>query len=73
MNPKKLECSGVRFNEWKLSVIPNRVSIENSNTKFFIPMNRFKAFAEWYLTDQVTEYTGKDLLAAWGRDNEGEG
>ena len=50
---QKLNEQGLRFNEWSIVVQPNSVIIENTTTTMRIPMNRFKAFAEWYLEDQT--------------------
>jgi len=49
---KKLNDQGLTFNEWSILIKPTGVWISNPTTELRIPMNKFKSFAEWYLTDQ---------------------
>jgi len=48
----QLNESGIRFNDDELEVNPNIVILSLGHTTIRIPMQRFKQFAEWYLTDQ---------------------
>jgi len=50
---EKLNIQGLDFNEWSILVKPTGIWISNSTTDLRIPMNKFKYFAEWYLTDQI--------------------
>ena len=50
---ERLNEEGMGFNkEWYIKVHPLSVFISNRTTVLCIPMHRFTAFAEWYLTDQ---------------------
>jgi len=48
----KLEEQGISINEDSIFVQPNVVVLTMGHTIIEIPMNRFKLFAEWYLTEQ---------------------
>jgi hypothetical protein len=50
---KKLNEQGISFNEWSIEVDPPMVTISNTHTIFSVPARKFKAFAEWYIEDQV--------------------
>jgi len=52
---KKLNENGIAFNDESIVVIPNYVVLKMGHTQIQIGMNRFKQFAEWYLTDQRKE------------------
>ena len=48
-----LNENGIRYNDWSITVKPCSVFIENHPyVKLRIPMNMFKRFAEWYVSDQ---------------------
>lgn len=49
---KKLECSGIGFNDQSIVVQPNHVVLTMGHTTIIIGMKRFRQFAEWYLEDQ---------------------
>ena len=40
------------MNDNRLTVKPNVIVLELGSTTVKIPMNTFKVFAEWYLTEQ---------------------
>lgn len=49
---RKLNEQGISFNKQGISIEPNSVVLTMDHTTVKIPMQRFKAFAEWYLTEQ---------------------
>jgi len=52
-HPKKIVIAPKQwFNNQSITVIPCYVLLKIDHTEIKIPMNRFKAFAEWYLEDQ---------------------
>ena len=60
VDTKKLDVQGLCLNEWSILVKPTGVYISNSTTELRIPMNRFKQFTEWYLTDQAQQKDAAD-------------
>ena len=48
----KLPEQGLRFNDLSIVVRPNKVIIDHGPATLRIPMDKFRAFAEWYLEDQ---------------------
>ena len=52
----KLNEQGIGFNKNNIIVAPNSVVLTMEHTTIKIPMNLFKKFAEWYLTDQVIKH-----------------
>lgn len=48
----KLEEQGIGHNDESIELHPNYVLLKLGNTQIKISMNRFKMFAEWYLTYQ---------------------
>lgn len=49
---KNLRESGITYNDRSIMVEPTAVVLTVGSCKLKIPMNTFKAFAEWYLEDQ---------------------
>jgi hypothetical protein len=48
----KLNEQGIGHNDESIQVVPNSVILTLGNTTVRMSMNRFKQFAEWYLTEQ---------------------
>jgi uracil-DNA glycosylase len=48
----KLNEQGIGHNDESIQVVPNSVILTLGNTTIRMSMNRFKQFAEWYLTEQ---------------------
>jgi len=51
----KLNEQGIGYNDQSITVEPNVVVLKMGHTQIKIPMQRFKIFAEWYLTEQEIE------------------
>lgn len=49
---KKLNESGICFNDDWIEVIPSFIKLNMGHTQIRISMHRFKQFAQWYLQDQ---------------------
>ncbi len=47
-----LNEQGIGHNEDSITVEPNVVVIKMGHTSIRIPMQKFKLFAEWYLSEQ---------------------
>jgi hypothetical protein len=53
-----LNEQGIGFNDQSIMLHPNSVILTLGNTTVKIGMQRFKQFAEWFLTEQDVESTG---------------
>lgn len=47
-----LNEQGLSFNDYSFRISPNVVYIEGRDSTLRMPMNTFKAFAEWFLEEQ---------------------
>lgn len=48
----RLNEQGIRYNEDSITVEPNVVVLKMGHTSIRIPMQMFKLFAVWYLSEQ---------------------
>jgi hypothetical protein len=51
----KLNEQGIGHNDESITLEPNVVILKMGRTTIQIPMQRFKIFAEWYMTEQEIE------------------
>ena len=51
----ELNESGVKYNDYGITVQPLSVLLESKQFVIKIPQHIFKRFAEWYLEDQIKE------------------
>lgn len=49
---QRLETQGIGHNDESITVLPNYVELRMGHTTVKIGMERFKMFAEWYLSPQ---------------------
>ena len=71
---QQLETQGIGINEDSITVIPNYVELKMGHTTIKIGMDKFKTFAEWYLTPQEKTQRKQNIeietIRAWYKNNE---